>query len=1418
MRDTWSAVIDGINRAGVIHWDFASTMFVQVVALVAILGLVELCLRRRVRPVVRYWLWALVILKLMLPVSLRTPASLAYWVRSEPQPAAMIAIPAADLSPASQPVGNPQDIETRPLEEMAEMAEMAERALVNDSPIVATPQRSEVPSIPSDASPAAVALPHALPHVDVYGWLFLAWCGGCLVLGGMVFRRAAKVHRLGHGAGEAPREIERSLKVACELLHLSRRRIRAKISDEVGCPAVCGFWRPTILIPQRLVGQLDEEQLQFVFAHELIHWKRWDLQLNLLQTLLQIVYFYNPAVWLANAVLRRLREEAVDDAVLVALAAPAERYSHTLLEVAAQTLRPIEAGVRLIGILESRPALVRRICRLAIHPLPRSACLGLGGFVAVALTGVALLPMAGGPRAANTALPIDDADRLEGSVALRGRITDETGKPIADARIQLVATSNKRVREVRTAPDGGYAFQRPAKPGGYAILIARDGFLGFPDPKDSPHIALDSQKQIVRDFSLSKACRLRVQTVDESGRPIAGVRLLTAGLAKIDPKGTDRDGWITIEGMKPTAYVFAAERDDLVTTRLDVTIDSPSQVVERRLVHKRGKQVKGKLVSWDGKPAAGWEVVAVPTWWLFPQKPRGRVVGPDGTFVLPQVGPGKYNVFLVVPSSGISMPLIAGVDLSNQSEPLSLRADLPSPGWQCAIDGHVHFVREKPAHPIGVFAQSLENDGFRDRAMFRGDTFRLGPIPPGQYRLTFESPEIKTKVVQVVAPAAGLKVDIEANSPIPIHGVVSVAGAKGLEPLANFRVRALQWHDPFGTKFASRRIWRSFKNPEGKYSGKLPGPGMYIVEAAADGYAMAQSRPINAEHLSKEGVNLTLTKLVRLSGIVIDESGRPIDGAIVNSLAKAEGHLRAPIDTPRDGTFAKTANGRFEFDELAPGADTFRVDHGDYVSTVVENVTLPRAEPLRIVMKRGATVYGHVGDNKGQPLQGVKLHVWRTRREFPGDLDIRGLATVVTDARGYYEFHGLPEQLVQIRRLADDRFRGLFFKSVMPSATKMRSVDFGAHSIVTGRLFVDGKAMAGRQLMLGDEDVNNGSFGATCTSDADGSFVFSGVPQGKWSLHFQTDIGKSRGWIRVRAVDVHSVEQSLGRIDFGAARLTVNVAGVLNGPRRHEDVWLYDYNPTPFRRRYVLQPNPHKDGSQFVFGHVGFGKYDLVANAGFVRFNQTVGIAPGDLNPAVTMTWPSGTASLEGTIDFKVGDQSTNVWMELASPEERWSERSPLSDGRRFRFAGIPAGRYTLSVMPLRLATVVPVLVAELSIRDGEAKVLAITKASVPPAEFSKGVLKIDVYTADGVPLPGAEISLQGAKGGVKPQLARGAHSFIVAPAGIYDLWVAYPGHQSVSRTVEIKPVLENATWSSTDHDLGVVLTPNDQTPRVSAR
>ena len=123
---------------------------------------------------------------------------------------------------------------------------------------------------------------------------------------------------------------------------------------------------------------------------------------NCAQALLQIVYWWHPLLWLANARIRRLREEAVDDAVMVALKDEADTYAPTLLEVAKLALpRPL-ASLGLVGILESRNSLRQRIERLMDFRPPRRAgltltsALGVLGFAALAVPmGEAPAPTAG---------------------------------------------------------------------------------------------------------------------------------------------------------------------------------------------------------------------------------------------------------------------------------------------------------------------------------------------------------------------------------------------------------------------------------------------------------------------------------------------------------------------------------------------------------------------------------------------------------------------------------------------------------------------------------------------------------------------------------------------------------------------------------------------------------------------------------------------------------------------------------------------------------------------------------------------------------------------------------------------------------------------------------------------------------------
>ncbi len=182
--------------------------------------------------------------------------------------------------------------------------------------------------------------------------------------------------------------------------------IRLKLVEGNLSPAVCGLFRPVILLPRLLVEQLSAEQLHAVLLHEVIHLRRKDIWVNCAQALLQIVYWWHPLVWVANARIRRVREEAVDDAVMLALAGDAETYAPTLLEVAKLALnRPLTSLgiVGMIGIMESRSALRQRIERLVHFRAPRKAGLTLLSLCGIFVFSAVAVPMGQGPaRVENT--------------------------------------------------------------------------------------------------------------------------------------------------------------------------------------------------------------------------------------------------------------------------------------------------------------------------------------------------------------------------------------------------------------------------------------------------------------------------------------------------------------------------------------------------------------------------------------------------------------------------------------------------------------------------------------------------------------------------------------------------------------------------------------------------------------------------------------------------------------------------------------------------------------------------------------------------------------------------------------------------------------------------------------------------------
>ena len=173
------------------------------------------------------------------------------------------------------------------------------------------------------------------------------------------------------------------------------RPVRVFRSALVEVPTVIGWLRPVVLVPVGAVTGLTPAQLEALLAHELAHIRRHDYLVNLLQTVVETLLFYHPAVWWVSRRVREEREHCCDD---LAVAACGDRiaYARALCE-----LERLRLPAPALAMAASGGSLLHRIRRL-LQPAPRvslvsrcGACLMVIGSLMVVLLGLAPAAMDG---------------------------------------------------------------------------------------------------------------------------------------------------------------------------------------------------------------------------------------------------------------------------------------------------------------------------------------------------------------------------------------------------------------------------------------------------------------------------------------------------------------------------------------------------------------------------------------------------------------------------------------------------------------------------------------------------------------------------------------------------------------------------------------------------------------------------------------------------------------------------------------------------------------------------------------------------------------------------------------------------------------------------------------------------------------
>ncbi len=348
------------------QWIVSSSVLIALV--LALRGL----LRDRITPGIRYGLWSLVLVRLLIPgtylewefsVGKLTQAALdqpvvvqaSQDVRDYAETYDRLEAQNASASPAELTQAAKQDLYDRTYEALSQSYASAGQTVTTEALTQQATQRVET----------------VTRTVTVTQWLGLIWVlGMALVAGGLV---CSNVHFI---------------------WTLSRNRHRVEVprvdlpvyrTDHVATPCLVGLFRPRIYLTRE--AWEDSRVRRHVLEHELSHYRQGDHIWSWLRCLCLVVHWYNPLVWVAAILSKKDAELACDEATVGALG-EGERleYGRTLIRMTCVRRDPGSLLLTATTMVGSGKHLAHRIRSIAFQP--KNTLIALTALVLVAALAV----------------------------------------------------------------------------------------------------------------------------------------------------------------------------------------------------------------------------------------------------------------------------------------------------------------------------------------------------------------------------------------------------------------------------------------------------------------------------------------------------------------------------------------------------------------------------------------------------------------------------------------------------------------------------------------------------------------------------------------------------------------------------------------------------------------------------------------------------------------------------------------------------------------------------------------------------------------------------------------------------------------------------------------------------------------------
>jgi len=690
---------------------------------------------------------------------------------------------------------------------------------------------------------------------------------------------------------------------------------------------------------------------------------------------------------------------------------------------------------------------------------------------------------------------------------ISGTVMDEDRRGVTAAHIEPRQVSNDagpmmprmrimdRSRPVVTAPDGRFLIRVETE----NDLQLEATKKGMPSARSTTLKVAPGERRSGVVITLPRGIAVTGRVIDSKGKPISGAAVAASETRAGGPgnvrrmiinnimRGTDEDvvrtsgdGTFSIR-VKEGTYDIGFKREGYAgkTVRAQ-QVSASSKPLEVTL--EPGVEISGRVTR-GGKPVEGVNVIPIGGDSMMPVQTAS-----DGTFRIGDLAPGELMVAFSKREEFIQMNRAVNAPAND------VNVDLP-PGGR--ISGRV--VDKNTHQPVKAFEAGISpsrNGGGMVMMMapsmqsFTSDdgTFVLENVPVGATTLAVNAPGyVQERVPNLTVENGKALENIEVAMETGVRVTGHVTGPDGaaaggavvrIDPMAGGRMmRGGGMNDPY-----------TVADPNGEYTLENVEPGEKTLVFSRTGLInTSKTVTLSGDHMQ---VDAQLSSGVRTAGVVVNEGGTPV--------ADAQVRARSASDSGFGRSARTDANGSFSFEGLAPGHYEFNAAKDGYADAIVRDVDITTAGMVRLTLKSGGTIVGHITGLSEAELQNAMVMV-----NSPN-----GNASAPVDANGAYRIEGAPLGTVRVNARAGQIMtsnRTAPPKSVQVDAgsTVTVDIDFANDTKITGRVTRAGAPVAGASV-----NFSGPGRGGRVSTDNNGRYEMTGLDNGKYNV---TVIDPNRG-------------------------------------------------------------------------------------------------------------------------------------------------------------------------------------------------------------------------------------------------------------------------------------------------------------------